>query len=158
MKSKLEFMQDVFAGLAEETLVFVPDDGGPSRVYNVTELRRRLYAPGYIPHVDGELVCAYMEDVAPFLMARRVWDPSRLASLTDDDLRDPPIALSQPDGTMVVVDGTHRAIRLHQLGASTIDIMVVPDHLAPRAQPGPLTVTREDWGESLASLHARTRP
>lgn len=155
MDTKTEFMQAVFAGLAAETFVFTPDDGGPDRIYNVTELRKRLYTPFHIPTITGERIHVRVEDVVPYLRENRVWDIERVKNLKPEDLRDPPIALRQPDGSMVFADGTHRAVRQERDGAEVIEIMIVDDHLAPRIDPQFSALMNENWGEPLADLRKR---
>jgi hypothetical protein len=155
VQTKTEFMQAVFAGFAAETMTFVPDDGTPTRVYNVTELRKRLYTPFHIPKIAGERIAVMTSDIAPYLRENRVWDEERVRNLKPTDLEDPPIALRQPDGSMVFVDGTHRALRRERDGEETMEIMVVDDHLAPRIDPVFSSLLNEGWGEPLDSLRKR---
>jgi hypothetical protein len=139
----------VFEGVCNEAFTFVPDDGSPEREYDISTLRVRLRTH----QVKFALLTVDLDCLVPFLSVNRVWEQARVDDLTPDsyDL-DPPIALREPDGSVIIADGVHRIMRRYQKGNTEVSIVLVDEKDAPRVQAGWGSLPGHDWGAPLDSL------
>lgn len=151
MMKKTELMRLVAQGQCREAFTFVPDDGTPERSYDVSllrvQIRQRL--------IPWQTSLVMLDCLVPFLSVNRVWEQDRVDALAPDSYElDPPIALQDRD-TVILVDGVHRIMRLHQNGHVTAKVVFVDEKLAPRVQPGWGQKPGHDWGVPLSSLRAK---
>ena len=147
--TKTELMQMVGAGQCKESFTFVPSDGSPEREYDITTLRKFIKER----RVKWELVPIELSCLVPFLLTNRVWEQDRVNDLTPTSYElDPPIALREPDGSVILADGVHRIMRLHQQNCREVRIVFVDEHDAPRVGAGWGKLPEHDWGVSLESL------
>lgn len=151
LMSKTQLMQLVAEGKCRECFTFIPDDGTPERRYDVSLLRGQIRAR-LVPWRTTTLM---LDCLVPFLSVNRVWEQSRVDALNPDSYElDPPIALQDGD-TVILVDGVHRIMRLHQSGHTTVKIVFVDEAKAPRVSPGWGQNPGHDWGVPLSSLRAK---
>lgn len=146
-------MARVANGTARESFTFVPDDGGPERHYDITDLRDGILS-GRIPsqkiNVDTLFLWEFVKD-------NRVFEMRRAQELTEAQFRsDPAIGLQEPDGSITLVDGTHRVIRRRIEGEPTTELFVVEESLAPRVKAGWGQTANTDWGAPLSSIMKRS--
>lgn len=152
MKTKTELMAVVAAGGCREAFTFVPDDGTPERNYDITQLRHLIRSE----RVRAEVQLVALSAMVPYLSEHRVWEQARVDALTPDSYElDPPIALMEPDGTVILADGVHRVMRAHQLGRTEIAVAFVQEAHAPRVAPNWGQLPEHDWGTPLAALRPR---
>jgi hypothetical protein len=147
-------MEAVFAGLTKETFFFVPDNGTPPVVYDITGMREGLKA-GTMK--GAQLLRVPTELLSTHIMATRVWEQERVDALTEQDSLEPAIAVVEfvdDEPVHTVVDGTHRIVKAHQCRKEFVDVWEIPAQSA-------LTVSSDeyksavaiDWGAPLSSIH-----
>ena len=139
----------VAAGFAQETFTFVGTDG-ERRVYDISKLRQLLLGR----HLPWQTLKVPVADCAPHLRENRDWSQERVDELTEQQyLHDYPIALREGEGedtTYLIVDGTHRILRLSQEKREEFTLFVVDERLAPRYTPttsGPTVAVEVPWGD-----------
>lgn len=101
-----------------------------SGVWDVRAMR--AYArthPSRVPATVTPMAVELVEHVR----ASNAWDPARVDALTPRELRDPLLAVELSGGRgVLLVDGTHRLLRLHRDGATHFRVRVFPEGLAER--------------------------
>lgn len=152
MRTKSEMMLLVGQGRCKESFTFVPSDGSPERQYDITTLRNLIRNR----RIKYELSQVALSCLVPFLEVNRVWEQKRVDDLLPASyLFDPPIALQEKDGTVIIADGVHRIMRLHQQRSTEVRITFVDECDAPRVAAGWVGLPEHDWGASLDSLRKR---
>lgn len=144
--SKSELMRPVILGLQHECF-----DHETDGVFDVTEMRARA-------DELGKLVEVPMENVAPFIAEARVIDMDRVMELNELSWKhDPGIALvmespeEAEDGTptVMIVDGSHRAIRRSIEKCKTMRFWMIPIAKAIRPAEGWVKNPFVDWGDQI---------
>ena len=139
MGKKTEYMRLVAIGKMREAFLFTPDDGTPQRHYDISSLRIRIQT-NRVEFTIGDIP---MGDVYDFVLRNREADWERVDSLSLVELNDPVIFLQEPDGSHILVDGTHRILRLAREGKRFVPAYMVPEHLARRVDKAMFTDV--DW-------------
>lgn len=148
LMSKTQLMRLVADGKCREAFTFIPDDGTPERQYDVSLLRTQIRQQ----LIPWQTSLVMLDCLVPFLSTNRVWEQDRVDALGPDSYElDPPIAL-QDGPTVILADGVHRIMRLHQKGHVTVKIIFVDEPNAPRVSPGWGQNPGHDWGVPLSSL------
>lgn len=144
-------------GLTDE--VFTHLDDGHQTVYAVTALNRRCLEGG--PGID-KLLVQVDEEHAKFCMESRGVEQDRIAELLKnvDYLKQRVIFVAMPDGSHLLVDGTHRYVTYYSLNLPNIPAFMVSweiakefiiDGMEPREdlmQHSHLTLLRKVMGPS----------
>lgn len=151
MMTKTELMRLVSQGACREAFTFVPDDGTAERHYDISLLRVQIRQK----LVPWRTMLVSLDCLVPFLSVHRVWEQARVDALSPDSYQlDPPIALQDGD-SVILADGVHRIMRLHQTGHTEVTLVFVDEGLAPRVPPGWGQKAGHDWGAPLSSLRAK---
>ena len=116
-------------GIREEIFTHIPDDGGPQITYAVTRMMLHCGLPDsgvekFIVPVD--------EEHAKYCLAQRGVEQHRLDRLAEPWLWLPLLFIAQPDSSHLLADGTHRYVRLWQMGVKeTAAFMMTWDQAQP---------------------------
>ena len=101
--TKTQIMQLVASGRTREC--FEHESMG---MFDVTAIRRAIKKN----EISFKLLCVALDQVVPFVRQNRETEPARVSELTWESYEnDPGIFIELPDGTSLMIDGHHRALR-----------------------------------------------
>lgn len=126
--SKTEVMQLVASGRTREC--FEHEQLG---LFDVTAMRRAIKEN----EISFKLLCVGLDQVVPFVRANRETEPARVQELTWESYEnDPGIFIEIPDGSSLMVDGHHRALRREAEGMDHMFFYFIPLDQAIRPSEG----------------------
>lgn len=97
--------------------------------FDITLMRQQARAGQYGPPRRADIDATLIEFVANW----RDWEQARVNEiLVSGDLSDPGLMIQMPDGTHLLVDGTHRILARHTMGLRHFTFYMVPLKAAPR--------------------------
>lgn len=135
--NKETIMAPVVAGYAHEA--FTHETEG---TFDVTEMRE------WIKGHPELLITVELSNLIGFIKENRVTDDHRIRTLPESSWRDDPgIAIECDDGSMLMIDGHHRALRRELEGLHVMEIYAVPMKDAIRPQAG--YMRGPDWGDPI---------
>lgn len=116
--SKTEVMQLVASGRAREC--FEHESAGR---FDVTAMRDAIKKN----EISFKLLCVAIDQVSPFVRQNRETEPARVNELTWESYEnDPGIFIEVPDGTSLMIDGHHRALRREAEGLDHMFFYFIP--------------------------------
>lgn len=126
--TKTALMSLIVQGVAKEAFTFCPDDGSKPLVYDVTAMRE------WCRRVDADkapIVNISLSQITPFVREHRDTEQARVVALPYDSWRfDPGIFLLMKDGSHLMIDGHHRALRREIEGKTDMLFYMVEEQYA----------------------------
>lgn len=141
MGVKSEHMRLIAAGLGEETFVHAVEG-----TFLITQTRMWLQL------IERE---PFTSDITPELVehltTERDVDPDRVMELDRRSwMWDPAIGVHLPDGTTLLIDGTHRILRRHREGLADFPVWIISPSEVLRPPPGYMEGRYDlPWGREL---------
>lgn len=140
LMKKTDLMNRVKIGDARE--VFEHSEDG---AFDVTAMRKWCMDTGLEP------VLVDVAAIAPYILKTRVYEQDRVDALTEAEAMFDPgmgVVFDTPEGEQhLYIDGTHRALRLHQMGFPLQKIWLVKE--ADIIRPAQNTARTHDWGDEF---------
>lgn len=145
--TKTALMSLISDGVAKEAFTFCPEDGSPPVVYDVTAIRE------WCRRADVDKAPIYnigLDQITPFVRQHRDTEQTRVDALPYDSWRfDPGIFILMKDGSHLMIDGHHRALRREKEGCTDMRFYMVEEQYAIHPNEN-WRHTKEfgiDWGE-----------
>lgn len=104
----------------DEVFTFEPDDGTGCRHFNVSAIDRWLYQKPlniqrWLDHGIKIAIRPLPRDVIEeVILPKKLFEEERVAQLIEPYLSKPVLCVAWPGGTTVLIDGTHRFIRMYR--------------------------------------------
>jgi hypothetical protein len=111
----------------DEVFTHIDELTGVQATYNATQLR------AFLEQSNHEIVLVPVDEAhATYCMENRGIEPARLLSLmqSKDAFTKPLILASMPDGSSLLVDGTHRFVLAHTVGLEWMRAYLVANDVA----------------------------
>lgn len=107
----------------DEIFTHIDPDNGRVRHFNASAMGRAI--PGYSIIGKVKEITAYLDpEFVQFIKEKRGVEQWKIARLTAIQLQIPVIGVRMPDDSVLLVDGHHRLVALHNLGKTDYDINI----------------------------------
>lgn len=137
-------MKQTEVALLDEVFTHVNDDDGAQTSYNVTALYRHLTDRWDEVALAGveKVVVPVDEDHGQYCMERRGVEQDRIAVLVQhpEYLTKPILFVAMPDGSHLLVDGTHRYVIWWMTSRDTGKPLSIPSYIIPLAVAAPFII------------------
>lgn len=151
---KSDLVAMVACGLAHES--FEHSECG---IFDITVLREVM--PVLLMVDAVQKIRVPLDQICDFIRACRDYEEDRIRELGPESLDDPGICLKMPDGTDLLIDGTHRALRRERDGEQEMKFFSIPYEIA-NAIARPTQSYRRlgaEWGDpEFWNKHGGPRP